>query len=200
MLEIKNLSKSFGKKEIFSDFSYKFAERGLYRIKGDSGVGKTTLLRIIAGIDKKYSGYVSCAGFENVSFLFQEYRLFPTLSILENITEASFKNANQNDRSEAENLLLTLGFSEYDFNLLPQELSGGMKQRVSIARAILKRSPILLLDEPTKELDRNLARIVKDLIKKEAERRLVIMVTHNDSDLEDLEFTEIDLSEYRRFS
>ena len=75
-----------------------------------------------------------------------------------------------------------------------------MKQRVSIARALLKRSPILLLDEPTKELDRNLVRIVKDLIKKEAERRLVIMVTHNDSDLEDLEFTEIDLSEYRRFS
>lgn len=194
MLTIKNLSKSFGKKEIFNGFSYEFSDKGLYRIKGASGIGKTTLLRIISGIDKKYTGSVIGGGYSNVSFAFQEYRLFPNLTILENITESSFKNADENDVFKAQDLLLTLGFSEHDFSLLPAELSGGMKQRISLARAFLREAPILLLDEPTKELDERLCNIVRDLIKKEAEKRLVILVTHSDSDVEALNPEEIDLS------
>lgn len=194
MLIIKNLSKSFGKKEIFKSFSYEFSDKGLYRIKGESGVGKTTLLRIISGIDTKYTGSVLGGGCNNVSVAFQEYRLFPNLTILENITEAAFKNANESDVLKARDLLLSLGFSEYEFSLRPSELSGGMKQRVSFARALLRQTPVLLLDEPTKELDERLCNIVKDLIKKEAEKRLVILITHSDSDVETLNHEEIDLS------
>lgn len=198
MLKIENLSKSFERKEIFSGFSYEFSKVGLYRIKGDSGIGKTTLLRIIAGIDKKHTGSVIGGGFENTSFAFQEYRLFPSLTILENITVASFKNATAEDVFAAQNLLHTLGFSEEEFSLFPSELSGGMKQRISLARAFLKNCPILLLDEPTKELDERLCGAVRELIKKESQKRLVLIVTHSDSDIETLNPIEIDLTSYKQ--
>ena len=83
-------------------------------------------------------------------------------------------------------MLKNLNFPEDSFLLRIDELSGGMKQRVSLARAILHSSDILLLDEPTKELDENTARAVLDVIKKEASHRLVIFVTHNVSDAEHL--------------
>ena len=79
-LEIIDLSKSFGERAVLDSFSYKFDQTGLYVIAGESGIGKTTLLRIIAGLDKDYSGSVVGGGIDNVSFMFQEYRLFPSLS------------------------------------------------------------------------------------------------------------------------
>ena len=193
-LEIKDLSKSFGKKVVLSNFSYTFTEKGIFAIKGDSGVGKTTLLRIISGIDKKYTGLVMGGGIGNVSLSFQEYRLFPTLSALENITEAVWEKPGEAEKRKASEMLKTLGFSQSELTLYPEELSGGMKQRVSLARALLRDAPILLLDEPTKELDRDLALTVLDLIKDEAEKRLVIMVTHNESDISILNPTVIDLN------
>ena len=193
-LEIKDLSKSFGKKVVLSNFSYTFTEKGIFAIKGDSGVGKTTLLRIISGIDKKYTGLVMGGGIGNVSLSFQEYRLFPTLSALENITEAVWEKPGEAEIRKASEMLMTLGFSQSELTLYPDELSGGMKQRVSLARALLRDAPILLLDEPTKELDRDLALTVLDFIKAEAEKRLVIMVTHNESDILILTPTVIDLN------
>ena len=81
-LKIKNLSKSFGRKAIFDNFSFDFCDTGVYIISGERGKGKTTLLRIIAGLDKSYSGEIKGGGIENVSFAFQEYRLFPNLSAI----------------------------------------------------------------------------------------------------------------------
>lgn len=195
MLEIKNLNKAFGQKVIFSDFSYQFSDLGLYVIKGNSGIGKTTLLRIISQIDKKYSGSIIGGGVKNVSFAFQEYRLFPNLTALENVTEVAFKKASQEDVFDAKNMLLELGFSESELSMFPDELSGGMKQRVSIARAILKNAPILLLDEPTKELDEALREKVISLIERESKKRLVIMVTHNEDEVTRLNPTMINLTE-----
>ena len=194
-LRIESLKKAFGEKQIFSDFSYSFTDKGLYVIKGDSGIGKTTLLRIISGIDKKFTGYVFGGGYENVSVSFQEYRLFPQLTALENITESVWEKANENNLSDAREMLFKLGFSQEETALFPHELSGGMKQRVSLARAFLKDSPILILDEPTKELDRDLCDIVIDMIKSETERRLVIMVTHSESDISNLNPTIINLNQ-----
>ena len=170
-LMIKNLSKSFGKKTIFSNFTYNFADSGIYIVHGDSGIGKTTLLRIIAGLDKEYTGNVAGGGIGQVSFAFQEYRLFPELSALENVMLG------------AAELLSQLGFSSADMHLLPSELSGGMKQRVSLARAFLKNAPILLLDEPTKELDPVLCKYVCEMIKRIAKNKLVILVTHKEEDI-----------------
>ena len=193
-LKIESLKKAFGEKQIFSDFSYSFSEKGLYVIKGDSGIGKTTLLRIISGIDKKFTGSIQGGGNENVSVSFQEYRLFPQLTALENITEAVWKKPNENNVLAAKEMLFKLGFSPEETSLFPHELSGGMKQRVSLARAFLKDVPILILDEPTKELDSALCDIVIDMIKSEAVRRLVIMVNHSDSDIANLNPTIIDLN------
>lgn len=181
-LKIQNLTKRFGKKMIFSDLSYCFAHKGLYVLRGKSGIGKTTLLRIIAGLDKDYSGEIIGGGIGQVSFAFQEYRLFPQLSALENVMLASEDNSDS-DKIKATDLLTRLGFLPEDMKLLPSELSGGMKQRVSLARAFLKNAPILLLDEPTKELDPLLCERVCEIIRDIAQNRLVILVTHKEEDV-----------------
>ena len=188
-LVIKNLSKSFGEKEIFNDFSYSFGDRGIYALTGESGVGKTTLLRMISGLDSDYKGEIS--GAASVSFAFQEHRLFPVLTALENVVFAISDKKSEAVLSLAQNMLVSLGISEKDFSLLPSELSGGMKQRVSLARAFLKDAPILLLDEPTGELDSENAALTRDIIKKQAESRLVIIVTHNKDEIDELSATEI---------
>ena len=192
-LSLKNISKSFGDKSIFKNFSYDFPEVGLFLIFGKSGIGKTTLLRIISGLDKDYAGEIISGGKENVSYLFQEHRLFPTLSALDNVLLAAYKDATEKNKKEALDTLLSLGFTVEETNLLPFELSGGMKQRVSLARAILKKAPILLLDEPTKELDESLRLRVYSIIRDESLKRLVILVSHNDNDVEALNPTVINL-------
>lgn len=176
---LKNLSKSFGTKHIISGLSYDFSDTGVYLLRGESGAGKTTLLRILAGLENSFEGEKIGFDKENVSYLFQEHRLFPTLNAMENVLIAS-KNENEEDKVRAEELLTYLSFKREDFELYPSELSGGMRQRVAIARAILKSAPVLLLDEPTKELDGTLIEKLTRLIRSEAERRLVIVSTHDE--------------------
>ena len=176
VLKLNSISKRFGERLILDGFSYTFGKSGLYFILGESGAGKTTLLRIIAGLDADFSGTVENGGIANVSFMFQEYRLFPTLSSLKNAAIAS-KVA---DTDGAKNLLTRLGFSEDDMKKKPRELSGGMKQRVAFARAVLKNAPILILDEPTKELDSETVSVMLNVIAEQARKRVVIVVTHDD--------------------
>ena len=176
VLKLNSISKRFGERVILDGFSYTFGKSGLYFILGESGAGKTTLLRIIAGLDADFSGTVENGGIANVSFMFQEYRLFPTLSSLKNAAIAS-KVA---DTDGAKNLLTRLGFSEDDMKKKPRELSGGMKQRVAFARAVLKNAPILILDEPTKELDSETVSVMLNVIAEQARERVVIVVTHDD--------------------
>lgn len=193
-ITINSLTKSFGEKTLFRDFSYVFEKTGVYLIKGKSGGGKTTLLRMIAGLDTDFSGTIEGAGVQNVSFCFQEYRLFDALSALDNVTKAAFKNPTKQDEDTAKNLLLSLKFNENELKLRPKELSGGMKQRVNLARAILRDTPILLLDEPTKELDEMLVSKALELIKNEGQRRLVILVTHDNTHSGEIADAVIELS------
>ena len=192
-LTIKNLSKYFGKKRLFSGFNYEFPETGMFAIQGDSGIGKTTLFRIIAGLDTNYGGELFGYDKNDISFSFQEYRLFDSLTALENITEISFENADENDQKKAKELLLKLRFTEADMMLYPSELSGGMKQRISFARAILRDSKILLLDEVTKELDTELCDIISELIREAAKARLVLLISHQSRDAEKAGATVINL-------
>ncbi len=192
-LTIRNLSKSFGEKKIFDKFSLELPWCGIYAVVGDSGVGKTTLLRMIAGLDKDFSGEIFGGGISNTALVFQEYRLFPELSAIDNVIFANNDKRTQEAISDAENTLYNLGFIKEDMSLFPSELSGGMKQRVSFARGLLRQAPILLLDEPTKELDADNAARLLDLLKKEAEKRLVIIVTHKDSDIKYLSAIKINI-------
>ena len=175
-LRLNNVSKSFADRSILTKFSYTFDNTGLYFIVGESGIGKTTLLRIITGLDENYVGTVENGGKSNVSFMFQEYRLFPAINALKN---AAISSKDENT-DKARDLLLRLGFQDSDLTKKPRELSGGMKQRVAFVRAVLKHSPVLILDEPTKELDRDTIETMLDIINEEAKKRLVIVVTHDD--------------------
>ena len=176
-LSINNLSKSFDGRVIFNSFSYSFSEKGLYIIEGDSGIGKTTLLRMISGLDTAFSGEISGGGIKNVSYAFQEHRLFPNLNLIDNLT-VIFPKPTPELTESARRLLSRFKFSEKDMKLYPSELSGGMRQRASIARALLKNAPVLLLDEPFKELDSSLVDEVIDVVNEESQKRLVILVTH----------------------
>ena len=180
-LKIENLSKGFDNKVVFNQFSYQFSKKGIYILVGESGVGKTTLLRMIAGLDNEFEG--SIVGNKTVSFAFQEYRLFPHLSALDNIIFAISDKKTEAVTHKCKNMLIRLGLTEHDMKLLPGELSGGMKQRVSLARAFLAEGDILLLDEPTKELDQRNADIVKEIIAEQSKERIVIMVSHVIHDL-----------------
>ncbi len=185
-LKIINLHKAFGGKLIFDGLSYEFSDRGIYALVGESGIGKTTLIRIVAGLEKEYTGEVLGAGIGRTSVAFQEHRLIPHLSAIENVIFAISNTKDEAVLTKAKNLLLRLGFKESDMELKATELSGGMKQRVSLARAFIKEAEILLLDEPTKELDTANADAVRQLIRERSERSLVIMATHNNEDVESL--------------
>lgn len=180
-LTLKNIKKTFGDKLILDGFSYEFPDRGVYVITGESGIGKTTLLRIIAGLEEDFSGEIS--GNSSISMAFQEYRLFPTISALDNLVFTISNRKSEAVVSSAAKMLRELGIDDKDMRLLPEELSGGMKQRVSLARAFLKDAKILLLDEPTKELDPENAERVRKIIKSQGKARLVILVSHAEADL-----------------
>ena len=193
-LIIKNLTKMFDDKTIIDNLSYEFPDHGVVAITGESGIGKTTLLRIISGLEKSYDGEVLGGGFSNVSFAFQEYRLFSNLSALDNVIFAISDTKNEAVVKKSKDMLFSLGLKESDFDLFPGELSGGMKQRVSLARAFLKDAPTLLLDEPTKELDKENITLLINVIKKISEDRLVVIVTHSLEDIECLSPTILQIS------
>lgn len=189
-----SLSFSYGKKKVFDGLSLSFNGPGLFLVTGPSGCGKTTLLRLVAGLEKPSDGVLSIS--DPVSFAFQEYRLFPGLSALQNMTcvrdPRSKEEAAQND-AEALALLISLGLTRDDAGLIPDALSGGMKQRVSLARALFSPHPIKLLDEVTKELDRTSVDLVLSEIERVSADSLILFSTHHPEDCDGIPSTRIEL-------
>ena len=173
MLIANNIGKSY-EKVVLNDFSYSFPDRGLILIRGASGCGKTTLLRILAGIEKQDQGTIDKDKKLKISCVFQEARLVPHLSVLENVLLVGTAK----DKAMAIQHLTKLGL-EKDLNKFPDELSGGMKLRASIARSLYYGGNLYLWDEPTKELDPDNRAVVAEIIHELSEKACVVVVTHD---------------------
>ena len=186
-MKINNLFKRFGTKVIFNGESFNFENGKVTYILGESGIGKTTLLRIIAGLDGDFGGDFYEKS-DRISYVFQEPRLFPHLSVEENIKIATASSPH----SVEENINITTESSSYsveeilkiaelenEAKALPTSLSGGMKMRVALARALYYNSDLVLMDEPFGALDEDLkARILPNVFEM-LKDKTVIIVSHN---------------------
>jgi len=180
-LEIKNISKAYGEVNLFDNFSIGFDEGKITCILGPSGCGKTTLLNIIGGIVKPDSGSIN--GFEGkaISYIFQDPRLLPWKTVSGNIEFVLGHEIPARERESIADRFIRLVELEDFADYYPAKLSGGMRQRVSIARAFAYPSDIILMDEPLKGLDiklkLNLIRTFSRIW--ETDKRTVIFVTHD---------------------
>lgn len=179
MIFVENLSKSFGKHSVLQKLSFSVAPGERVLISAPSGGGKTTLLRILCGLDSADSGVVWGILPESVSYQFQEPRLFPQLTALENVT--CVHSDPQSAKEIAETWLKKLGLSDA-LQKYPHELSGGMKQRVALARALSVDRPILFLDEPFTALDSELKDSIRKTVLDACEGKTLFLVSHDPKD------------------
>jgi NitT/TauT family transport system ATP-binding protein len=176
MLKFENLTVRYGKQTVIDQLNFDFPEGKIVAITGASGIGKTTLLNVIAGFLKPHGGSLH-SDHRAPAYVFQEPRLFPWMTALENVTTVC------KDAQRAEELLLRLLPDPDAKCKYPDELSGGMKQRVSIARALAYDSDLLLMDEPFKGLDPDTRREVSRFVFDQTRGKTVLMVTHDGEDL-----------------
>lgn len=183
-LILNNICKSYGEKNVLENFSLDVNDGERICLLGPSGGGKTTLLNIIAGLVSPDSGSIDCTC-EKISYIFQEYRLLPWVNATENIIAAAGCSIER-----AEELLNVMELGG-DMHSYPDSLSGGMQQRVNIARALAADSEMILMDEPFKGLDPALKERIITVADKYCSGRTVILVTHDRREAELLGCTRI---------
>ena len=194
-IELKNISKSFKKEKVLDDISYTFNEKRIYGIVGANGSGKSVLLKVLAGLYKASSGEVLFDG-EN----YQQEKIFPHF-----IGAAIEYTGFINDLTGWENLLLLAGIKKFigkeEINEILEVVglskdkdkkygtySLGMRQKLSLAQALMEKPLIILLDEPFNGIDRASVKKIKEylVLQKEEDKALIIITTHIKDDLEDL--------------
>ncbi len=201
LVEIRNVSKSFKREaqtvDVYTGLTIDFEEGSYTALMGPSGSGKSTLLNLVAGLDKPTSGSVRVAGAEvstmtpaqladwrarTIGFVFQSYNLLPVLTAQQNV-ELPLLLANLNKRERAERTAIALGVVGLSDRLdhYPRQLSGGQEQRVAIARAIVADPTLILLDEPTGQLDARSSEEVLELLRRlnTEFHKTIMMVTHD---------------------
>ena len=175
MIKIENLTVRYDK-VVLDNFNMHFPQTGVFCIYAPSGTGKTTLLNAIAGL-VKYSGRIEVNG--RISYLFQEDRLLNWLTARQNVMLL------EPTCDAAQKYIEAFGILEYE-NEMPQNLSGGMKRRVALARTLAYDADIYLLDEPFKGLDEDNVKKVQNEINFLAQNKLVLVVTHDPQDTVEL--------------
>lgn len=190
-IQLIDIGKTFKDKEIFGNVNLEINKGEFVFIHGKSGSGKTTLLNIIGGLERQTKGKYFVNGKEiknnrnraeirrnSISFIFQDYGLIDSETVKENLMIIScFRDISNKD---LESVLERVGISSKILNRKVYELSGGEQQRISIARALLKKTPILLADEPTGNLDKdNAENIFKILRELNCQGNTVICVSHD---------------------
>lgn len=180
MITIKNVNKTYNNLTALHDVSLDIKQGEFIALVGMSGGGKSTLLRLIAGLEQPTNGSVQINSTDSKSLIrvmFQEDRLLPWMSVLDNL---SFGSKDKNTKAHAKELLDLVELSDYADHF-PNQLSGGQKQRVALARALMSHPKILLLDEPLGALDALTRRKMQDLILDICQKQnlTTILVTHD---------------------
>ncbi len=170
-MEVTNLTKIFGKQKIIENFNFKFNKGEVTVFLAPSGAGKTTLFSCISGLTDFQEGKVT--GVTNLSMVFQEDRLLPWSHCFDNI------NIICNDKNKATKFLDLVGINKEDFNKYPDELSGGMKKRISIARALSVEWDVLLMDEPFASINHNYKIPIINFIKNNIKDKRVVIISHD---------------------
>ena len=201
LVEIRNVDKTFQRDadriDVFSNLSLDIAEGSFTALMGPSGSGKSTLLNLVAGLDKPTSGAVRVAGAEvsamsagqlapwrarNIGFVFQQLNLLPVLTAYQNVElPLLLTNLGKKDRDERIQVALGVVGLADRVKHYPRQLSGGQEQRVAIARAIVADPTLVLLDEPTGQLDAKSSHDVLDLLERlnDEFKKTIIIVTHD---------------------
>lgn len=180
-IEVKNLKKTFGEKVIFDNFSIEIRKNKVNCILGKSGCGKSTFLNILAETVTKDLGTISGIDNKNISYIFQEDRLIEWLTVEENINIILKKIYSGEELKSICKKYLSMVGMEKEIKNYPNKLSGGMRQRVNIARAFAYPSSLILMDEPFKSLDIKNKFLIMENFKVilEKDKRTVIFVTHD---------------------
>lgn len=195
MLEVKNLNKTFGSLNVLNDVSLKAYEGEILCIRGESGAGKTTLIRCICNLETYDSGEIiidsqNKENFsqEKVGLVFQSFNLFPHMNIMDNLTVSPITQklmSKEEAEKKAMELLTKLGI-ETKLKNYPFELSGGQKQRVAIARACMLNPKVLCFDEPTSALDSKTTQGIAAILKNLASEGMCIVIISHDNEFCDL--------------
>lgn len=170
-IRIENLAKSFGELRVLNGLNASFPKSGLVGIAGPSGVGKTTLLRIIAGLEVPDEGGILGVP-RRISVMFEDDRLFPWMDAAANVSLVGCSEAH------ARELLRELNLAEEAHSRIAS-LSGGQRRRVALARALAYPAPLYLLDEPTARLDAKTAEVALNAIERHCQDALVLMSSHS---------------------
>lgn len=190
MIEIRNVTKKFGDKEVFSNFSLEIKSQDFVVLSGNSGCGKTTLLNMIGGLEKPDEGEIIVDGFNvnakkgkaeyyksKVGFLFQNFALVENKTVRKNL-EMVQKSART--EMSVEQVLKQVGLSR-EIDTFVYQLSGGEQQRIALARLMYKKCDIILADEPTGSLDSGNAKMVMEFLHKMNEQgKTIVLVTHDE--------------------
>lgn len=191
MIALDKVSLTFGKKVIFKEFSYAFEEGKVYMVTGPSGCGKSTMLRLMCGLLEPDTGTVIHNGkkvhYSDVEtfMMHQHYTNFPWMTCVKNVLVpvSLVTKITKEHRSEAITLLDKVGLAQA-VDQYPHQLSGGMKQRLALARTLIMKPKVLLMDEPLSALDPKMRLAMQDLIltlHKET-NNTIVMVTHDEEE------------------
>lgn len=180
MITVKLLTKSYGEKQVLNDLNVSFEEQKTTCIMGESGCGKTTLLRILLGIEKQDSGEVTGLEQKKIVAVFQEDRLCNDFNAITNIKMVLDKAFT---KEQIISHLNEVGLAIECLAKPMKQLSGGMKRRVAIVRSIIVESDVILMDEPLKGLDMTTKNMVVDYIKQHTKDKTLIIVTHQEEEV-----------------
>ena len=176
---ITDLCKTFDDNEVLKNVNITLKDNSIYCLMGASGIGKTTLLRILMGLEHADSGSISGIDIKSISCMFQEDRLIPYLSAIDNVRIVLH---GKNNRDEIRNNLLSI-LPDDSLDIPVSSLSGGMKRRVALARALSYPGKLIILDEPFTGLDKDTKLNVIDYILKMRNNRTLLIATHGTDDV-----------------